>query len=87
MIGQRNGKQLNLFLRGVSKLTPVEFCGLAKFLGVALTTPTEDPEQKEIPREASDILNEMVQKFCALGRQGRRQIMANIIDPINKRGG
>lgn len=86
MIGRRNGKQLNLFLLGVSKLTPVEFCGLAKFLGVPLTTPTEDPDQKEIPREASDILNEMTQKFCLLGRQGRRQIMTNIINPINKRG-
>lgn len=79
-------KDFELFLRGVAKLTPVEFCGLATFLGVALTTPSENPEMKSIPRDSSEVLSDMMNKFESLNRKGRRQIMNNVIKPILKRG-
>ena len=79
-------RDFELFLRGVAKLTPVEFCGLATFLGVALTTPSEDPEQKSIARDSTEILEDMMNKFEALNRKGRRQIMHNVIKPLLKRG-
>ena len=62
------------FLEKVCKLKPVEFAGLAISMGIKIYS---DDENKE-PRDAYDILKELVEKYMAMPRKQRRNLLHNL---------
>lgn len=61
----------------ITKMEPLEFAGLAKLLGVAIVedNPDKEAEQKFIPRSFTDVFEDVMAKFSALGRTRKREII------------
>ena len=57
------------FLKHLTKLEPIEFAGIAKFLGV----PIIDNDKK--PRDFVDILSDVMAKFEALNRKMKKELL------------
>lgn len=62
------------FLKKTSKLNPVQFAGLAKFMGVKLYN---DEDHKDA-RDAYEILEEIMERYAALPRRERRTLLHNL---------
>lgn len=62
------------FLMKLTKLKPVEVCGIARLLGVELY---EDEENK-IAREFYDLLGDIIKAYSSLPRRQRRTLLKNI---------
>lgn len=64
------------FLTVLTKLKADELCALSKFLNVRLLTDEVDPETKKaIPREATDIIDDIIVHYCSMGRTDRRWLL------------
>lgn len=64
------------FLLALTKLKADELCALAKFLSVRLLTDRVDPETKSaIPREATDIIDDIIVHYCSMSRVDRRWLL------------
>lgn len=69
-------KNVDEFALALTKLTPKQFAGLAQFLGVHLLTDKIDPNtHKAAPREASDILSDVLDSFATLNHRDRRDLV------------
>ena len=62
-------KDLENFLTAIPKLEPVEFIGIVRLLGVKLFQESGEP------KDFSDLLEEAIEKFQAIKRKGRREIL------------
>jgi LmbE family N-acetylglucosaminyl deacetylase len=85
----RRQQQTEEFVRILGVLEPVEFLGVAKLLGVEIFTYTAagdetseaaqngETKQKAIatPREANEILNEIIAHFMVLSKQKQREML------------
>ena len=64
------------FLTALTKLKADELCALSQFLNVRLLTDEVDPETKKaIPREGTDIIDDIIVHYCALDRSDRRWLL------------
>lgn len=66
---KQNEKQFQLFLKALTGLNPLEFIGVARVMGVKVMV------DKDTPRQAEDILADMMIKFPQLSRTARRNLM------------
>lgn len=62
-------KRLLKFTKQLSKLEPVDFIGVARFFNIPLTT-----EEKE-PRDAADLLDDILEKFINLTSKKQKMFM------------
>ena len=67
-------KDFEVFVRGLPKLEPIEFCGLAKILGVRLDEFDRSTDDKPIPRPLDKVLEEIMDKYLALPKRQRKEI-------------
>ena len=67
-------KDFEFFVRNLPQLQPIEFCGLAKILGVRLDELDKTEDDKPIPRPIDKVLEEVMDKFLALSRRQRKEI-------------
>ena len=67
------------FLNAVANLEPKEFVGLARLMGVKLLTQNVDKETKKaIPRDATDILDDMIDVFAGYERKDRKFLVKRL---------
>ena len=73
----------------IAKMEPIEFCGLATFLGVKITeeveTESTDIKDKYKPRDFTDVLADVMQKFDALNRQKKRELFKLVKKSVSTR--
>ena len=75
-------KNINMKLvDSISKMEPIEFIGLARLLGVKLISADEDGA----PREFVDVLTDIMEKFNALNRTRKREILKLVEKSISQR--
>lgn len=67
-------KDFETFVRSLPALQPIEFCGLAKVLGIKLDEDERDENNKPIPRPVEKVLEELMDKFLTLPRHRRKEI-------------
>lgn len=65
------------FMELLIGLEAVEFLGLCKFLGVKLM------EDSKSPRDFTDLLNDLMEKFQNLNRTRQRELL-QILKKVNK---
>ena len=59
-------------------MEPLDFAGLAKLLGVQIVEPNKEAkegEQKFIPRNFTDVFEDVMKKFSGLNRTRKREIL------------
>ncbi|MBR4155407.1 MAG: hypothetical protein IKU01_01710 [Bacteroidales bacterium] len=76
----KSDKQAELFIQRLSKLNAIEVVGVAKMLGVEVI---EGEKLEGEHREFHDVLGEMIENFCGLGRRQRRNLL-KIMDKAGK---
>ena len=59
----------------IPKLGAVEFAGLARILKVKLYSEEKDEQDHFVPRPFTDVLNDILVNFDALGRERKREIL------------
>ena len=73
----------------IAKMEPIEFCGLANLLGVKITeeveTESTDIKDKYKPRDFTDVLADVMQKFDALNRQKKRELFKLVKKSVSTR--
>ena len=73
----------------IAKMEPIEFCGLANLLGVKITeeveTESTDIKDKYKPRDFTDVLADVMQKFDALNRQKKRELFKLVKKSVSMR--
>ena len=75
-------KNINMKLvDSISKMEPIEFIGLARLLGVKLISADEGGA----PREFVDVLTDIMEKFNALNRTRKREILKLVEKSISQR--
>lgn len=67
-------KKFQDFLNAVSKLEPIEYCGLCKILCV----PMIDENKEALPFDTT--LEQVINKFLGMSRKPRRQLMKVLRD-------
>lgn len=67
-------KDFEAFIKGLPNLEPIEFCGLAKILGVRLDEEEKDENNKPIPRQIDKVLEEVMDKYLELSKKRRKEI-------------
>lgn len=77
------------FMLLIAKMEPIEFCGLANLLGVKLTeeveTESTDIKDKYKPRDFTDVLADVMQKFDTLNRQKKRELFKLVKKSVSTR--
>lgn len=74
------------FLMALTKLEADELCALSQFLSVRLLTDEVDPETKKaIPREAADIIDDIIVHYGTLDRSDRRWLLRYLRKTVNGR--
>lgn len=67
------------FIKILTALSPKEFIGLAQFFNVKILTEQVDPETKAaIPRNAEEILLDILGQYDTLGRSRRRELVRTL---------
>lgn len=67
------------FAKILTTISPKEFIGLAQFFNVKILTEQVDPETKAaIPRNAEDILLDILERYDSLGRSKRRELVRTL---------
>lgn len=59
-------------------MEPLDFAGLAKLLGVQIVEPNKEAkegEQKFMPRNFTDVFEDVMKKFSGLNRTRKREIL------------
>jgi hypothetical protein len=74
---KRKEKDFEAFLRGLTKLEPVEFCGLAKIMGVKMGIVEDD---KMTPRPLDEVMEEMMDRFLETSRRRQKEILKLLKD-------
>lgn len=74
---KRIEKEFETFLRGLCKLEPVEFCGLARIMGVKMDEMVDD---KRTLRPLDKIMEEMMDKFLSTTRRRQKEILKLLKD-------
>lgn len=67
-------KDEQIFLRGVTKLTPEDFIALSKVLDVKMSIVDKDTGEYTL-RDAEDVLNDMVYEFRKLKHKERKIVL------------
>lgn len=67
-------KDEQIFLRGVTKLTPEDFIALSKVLDVKMSVVDKDTGEYAL-RDAEDVLNDMVYEFRKLKHKERKIVL------------
>lgn len=67
-------KDEQIFLRGVTKLTPEDFIALSKVLDVKMSVVDKDTGEYTL-RDAEDVLNDMVYEFRKLKHKERKIVL------------
>ena len=67
-------KDEQIFLRGVTKLTPEDFIALSKVLDVKMSIVDKDTGEYAV-RDAEDVLNDMVYEFRKLKHKERKIVL------------
>ena len=65
-------KELIQFITYINNLEPIEFTGIAKILCVSVFADNAEEEKKV--RKYEDILSDLMDNFCLLGRRQRREV-------------
>lgn len=65
-------KELIQFITYINNLEPIEFNGIAKILCVSIFT--DNTKEKKKIRKYEDILSDLMDNFCLLGRRQRKEI-------------
>lgn len=76
-------KDLGAFIDFSLKLAPGEWIGVARILGVQveeLCAPTNKP----IPRDAETVFEEMLEKFLAMNRKRRKNLLKIMKAAVSK---
>ena len=71
-MNNKQTKQLDEFLKYLTKLQPEEFLGVCRILGVKLG---EQVEEEVKPRAFEDVLYEVLVNFEKLNRAKRRELL------------
>lgn len=74
---KRIEKDFEAFLRGLTKLEPVEFCGLARMMGVKMDEVVDD---KRTTRPLEKIMEELMDKFLETTRRRQKEILKLLKD-------
>lgn len=74
---KRKEKEFEEFLRGLARLEPVEFCGLARIMGVKMDEVVDD---KRTPRPLEKIMEEMMDKFLGATRRRQKELLKLLKD-------
>ena len=74
---KRIEKDFEAFLRGLTKLEPVEFCGLARMMGVKMDEVVDD---KRTMRPLEKIMEELMDKFLETTRRRQKEILKLLKD-------
>lgn len=74
---KRIEKDFEAFLRGMTKLEPVEFCGLARMMGVKMDEVVDD---KRTMRPLEKIMEELMDKFLETTRRRQKEILKLLKD-------
>ena len=74
---KRIEKDFEAFLRGLTKLEPVEFCGLARMMGVKMDKVVDD---KRTMRPLEKIMEELMDKFLETTRRRQKEILKLLKD-------
>lgn len=77
MIYKEKEKSLEQFLIGISKLEPVEFCGLARIMGIKMDEVVDD---KRTLRPLEKIIEEMMDKFLGTTRRRQKELLKLLKD-------
>ena len=74
---KRKEKEFEEFLLGLAILEPVEFCGLARIMGVKMDEVVDD---KCTPRPLEKIMEEMMDKFLGTTRRRQKELLKLLKD-------
>lgn len=70
----KNNQNLDKFLAAVRNLSPIDFLGLATYLGVSLY----EDDEKKVPKTAETLLYESTEAYTKLSRTDRRALLKHI---------
>lgn len=70
-------KDFEIFLKGLCKLEPVEFCGLARIMGIKMDEVVDD---KRTLRPLEKIIEEMMDKFLGTTRRRQKELLKLLKD-------
>ena len=73
----RKEKDFEAFLKGLTKLEPVEFCGLARIMGVKMSVKEDDTHTL---RPLDEIMEEMMDRFLETSRRRQKEILKLLKD-------
>lgn len=63
----------------ITNMRPIEFTGLAKLLGVPIVEENdkdaEDLKERYKPRDFTDVLSDIMEKFDKLNRKSKRSLL------------
>lgn len=69
-------KTYEKFIRYLAKTTPEEFLGVAKMMGIEIVSDDSDAENHVLKFKEPDLLlEEVLDKFCVLSRDRRKNLM------------
>lgn len=68
-------KDFDFFVRNLTILEPIEFCGLAKIFGIKLDKEEKDENDRPVPRPLEEVLEELMDKFLSLSKRRRKEII------------
>lgn len=74
---KRIEKDFEAFLRGLTKLEPVEFCGLARIMGIKMDEVVDD---KRTMQPLEKIMEELMDKFLETTRRRQKEILKLLKD-------
>jgi len=63
------------FSEAILKLPPQEFLGVCNLLGVDIYTAEKDKDNKPIPKDGYDLINEVLLKYETKNRLARRRLL------------